>query len=148
MKVVIQRVKSSSVDIDGITISSIGLGLTILVGVCGNDIDADLDWIVRKIINMRLFSDSKGLMNLSVKDVNGDILVVSQFTLFANCKKGNRPSFTEAASPVFAKNIYERLIEKMNNATGKIVKKGVFGADMNLKIENDGPVTIVLDSKL
>lgn len=148
MRVVIQRVKSSSVEIDGVVTASIDRGLNVLVGITASDTDADIDWIVRKIINMRLFCDSKGLMNLSVKDVDGDILLISQFTLFANCKKGNRPSFTEAAPSNLAKDMYDIFIDKMNVVLGKTVKEGVFGADMNVKIENDGPVTIVLDSKL
>lgn len=145
MKLVIQRVKSASVSIDGRVYNAIQQGLLLLVGVGPEDQQEDLDYAVRKIVNMRIFSDDEGKMNLSVKDIQGEILSVSQFTLFADTKKGNRPAFTGAAKPDMAEAFYQDFNQKL--AKEVPVEAGVFGADMQVELVNDGPVTIILDTK-
>lgn len=147
MKVVIQRVSEAFVKIDGMIHGQIGQGLLLLVGIESADTDEDCDWLVNKIIQLRIFSDSEGLMNLSVQDIQGEILVISQFTLHAKTKKGNRPSFIDAAPPATAIPIYEKFIAKMESILQKKVATGKFGADMKVCLINDGPVTILIDTK-
>lgn len=145
MKIILQRVKRASVTIDGQLHNAIKQGLLLLVGVGPEDGQEDLAYAVRKIVNMRIFSDSEGKMNLSVKDVAGEILSISQFTLFADTKKGNRPAFTGAAKPDVASQLYDRFNALL--AQEVPVKTGLFGADMQIELVNDGPVTIVLDTR-
>lgn len=145
MKLVIQRVKSASVSIDGRVYNAIQQGLLLLVGVGPEDQQEDLDYAVRKIVNMRIFSDDEGKMNLYVKDIQGEILSVSQFTLFADTKKGNRPAFTGAAKPDMAEAFYQEFNQELAKEVS--VEAGVFGADMQVELVNDGPVTIILDTK-
>lgn len=145
MKLVIQRVKSASVSIDGRVYNAIQQGLLLLVGVGPEDQQEDLDYAVRKIVNMRIFSDEEGKMNRSVKDIQGEILSVSQFTLFADTKKGNRPAFTGAAKPDMAEAFYQEFNQELAKEVS--VEAGVFGADMQVELVNDGPVTIILDTK-
>ncbi len=147
MRVVIQRVSSSSVTIDGVCHGEIGLGMTILVGIEEADGDEDIDWLCKKIVNLRIFDDEDGVMNRSVKDINGEILVISQFTLHASTKKGNRPSYIKAAPPHISIPVYEKFLEKLEFVFEKKIKRGIFGADMKVKIDNDGPVTIIIDTK-
>ena len=147
MKAVLQRVSHCSVTVDGQTISSIGTGLLVLLGVGYEDTDADISWLVRKISQMRIFPDENDVMNLSVMDTGGDILVVSQFTLMASCKKGKRPAYIAAASQDIAVPMYESFCSALSAAIGKQVQTGRFGADMKVELLNDGPVTICLDSK-
>lgn len=147
MRLIIQRVKNASVTIENAVFSSINSGLMVLVGIEDADDEKDSDWLVQKLINMRIFSDSEGKMNLSVKEINGEILIVSQFTLHASTQKGNRPSFIKAARPEKAIPLYESFIKKINLELGKDCKTGVFGADMKVELINDGPVTIFIDSK-
>ncbi len=147
MRLIIQRVKSASVTIENAVFSSINSGLMVLVGIEDADDEKDSDWLVQKLINMRIFSDSEGKMNLSVKEINGEVLVVSQFTLHASTQKGNRPSFIKAARPEKAIPLYENFIKKLNLELGKECKTGIFGADMKVELINDGPVTIFIDSK-
>jgi D-tyrosyl-tRNA(Tyr) deacylase len=148
MRLIIQRVKSASVTIDNTVFSSINDGLMVLVGIEDADEEKDSDWLVQKLINMRIFSDTEGKMNLSVKEINGEILVVSQFTLHASTQKGNRPSFIKAARPEKAIPLYDNFIDKLNKESGKECKTGSFGADMKVELINDGPVTIFIDSKI
>ena len=148
MRAVIQRVKSCSVDIAGQTVGSIGAGMLILLGVEAADTAEDIDWLVGKISRLRIFDDENGVMNRSVIDVEGEVLAVSQFTLNASTKKGNRPSYIHAAGHDLAIPLYERFCKRMQELTGKEVKTGVFGADMKVALVNDGPVTIIVDSKL
>ena len=145
MKLVIQRVKSASVSIDGRVYNAIQQGLLLLVVVGPEDQQEDLDYAVRKIVNMRIFSDDEGKMNFSVKDIQGEILSVSQFTLFADTKKGNRPAFTGAAKPDMAEAFYQEFNQELAKEVS--VEAGVFGADMQVELVNDGPVTIILDTK-
>ena len=147
MKVVIQRVSQASVTIDGKIKSSIGLGLFVLLGVEDADTQEDIEWLSSKIINLRIFNDANGVMNVSVKDAGGDIILVSQFTLHASTKKGNRPSYIKAARPEIAIPLYEKMIVQLQNDLGKSIQTGTFGADMKVSLLNDGPVTIVIDSK-
>ncbi len=147
MRVIIQRVNFASVKIDGKITGSINKGLLVLAGWEETDTDEDQEWMSGKIVRLRIFSDEKGLMNLSVPEVNGDILLVSQFTLFASTKKGNRPSFIRSAKPDFAIPMYHKFIQCLENEFGKPIKAGIFGADMKINLENDGPVTIYMDSK-
>lgn len=147
MRVLIQRVTNASVSIDGVTVGAIGCGLLVFVGVEDADIEEDLSWMCSKICGLRIFSDKTGRMNYSVRDVDGEILVVSQFTLHACTKKGNRPSFTAAGRPEFAKAMYDDMIAKLKSLGVKKVESGRFGADMNVELLNDGPVTIWIDSK-
>ena len=145
MKIIVQRVKQAQVSIEGQVYSQIKQGLLLLVGVGPEDQAEDLDYAVRKLVNMRIFSDTEGKMNLSVKDIEGEILSISQFTLFADTKKGNRPAFTGAAKPDMAEAFYQDLNRKL--AKEIPVETGVFGADMQVELINDGPVTIILDTK-
>ncbi len=148
MKIVLQRVKHSSVSIAGELHSSIGKGLMVLVGVMTGDTEADVDWLAQKTANMRIFDDENGVMNKSVIEVGGEVLTVSQFTLAASTKKGNRPSYIHAAGHDLAIPLYERYCSKVEELVGRPVKKGVFGADMQVELVNDGPVTIIVDSRL
>ncbi|HNV52653.1 MAG TPA: D-aminoacyl-tRNA deacylase [Tenuifilaceae bacterium] len=147
MRVVIQRVSSSKVDIDGKTVGSIGLGLLVLSGFESADTQEDLEWTAAKITKLRIFDDNEGVMNLSVTDVNGDILAVSQFTLHAKTKKGNRPSYIQAAPPDIAIPLYENFVKILETEINKKVQTGKFGANMAVLLVNDGPVTIIIDSK-
>ena len=147
MKIVIQRVSNASVTIDGNVKSSIGLGMLVLLGIEEADTQEDIEWLSSKIINLRIFNDENGVMNVSVKDAGGDILLVSQFTLHASTKKGNRPSYIKAAKPEIAIPMYEKMILQLQTDLGKPIQTGTFGADMKVSLLNDGPVTIVIDSK-
>jgi D-tyrosyl-tRNA(Tyr) deacylase len=147
MRAVIQRVSEARVTVDEKPVSSIGPGLLILLGIEEKDEKEDIDWLVRKIVKMRLFNDEKGVMNHSVQEVDGSLLVVSQFTLHASTKKGNRPSYIRAARPEIAVPLYEKFIAALEQAHGKPVGTGVFGAYMSVHLLNDGPVTIFLDTK-
>lgn len=147
MRAVIQRVSHSSVIIDGICNGEIGNGLNILIGIEDEDDDNDIEWLCHKIVNLRIFDDSDGIMNLSVKDVDGDILVISQFTLFASTRKGNRPSYAKAAKHSVSVPLYEKFLKRLELILGKPVKKGIFGANMKVTIVNEGPVTILIDTK-
>jgi D-aminoacyl-tRNA deacylase len=148
MRVVIQRVLEAQVAIDFEIIGKIGKGLVVLVGIEEEDTTDDLVWLCNKIVNLRIFDDENKVPNLSVKDVNGEILVVSQFTLHASTKKGNRPSYIKASKPEHALPLYEHFVMQLETDLGKIVSTGTFGADMNVKLINHGPVTIIIDSKL
>jgi len=147
VRVVIQRVKEASVEIDRQIKSSIQRGLLVLAGFEETDTAEDLEWLSKKIVQLRIFSDAQGLMNLSVQDVQGEILIVSQFTLHASTKKGNRPSYMNAAKPEIAIPLYEQFIRQVEADLGKAVATGEFGADMKVALVNDGPVTIVMDTK-
>jgi D-aminoacyl-tRNA deacylase len=147
MRILLQRVSEASVIIENSMHANIHKGLLVFLGICHDDTDEDCDWLIQKIINMRIFSDEDGKMNLSVLDVNGSILVVSQFTLHASTKKGNRPSFIQAARPEQAIPLYEAFLGKLKKSALQI-QSGVFGADMKVQLINDGPVTIFMDSKL
>lgn len=147
MRTVIQRVTSASVEINGKTRGEIGQGLLILLGIETDDDKEDITWLVRKIINLRIFNDGEQVMNLSLKSIGGEALVVSQFTLHASIKKGNRPSYIASAKPEIAVPLYENFIEQLENELGKKIKTGEFGADMQVRLCNDGPVTILMDSK-
>ncbi len=147
MRVVIQRVKHAGVSIGGKLKSSIGKGMMILVGICDEDNDSDIEWLTRKIVNLRIFDDENGVMNKSVSDVGGDILLVSQFTLMAMTAKGNRPSYIKAARPEISVPLYEKMIASLITALGKEIGTGTFGAEMEVELINDGPVTILIDSK-
>ena len=148
MRLVIQRVSEASVTIEGELFSSIGTGLMVLVGIAEGDTPADVEWLAAKTASMRIFPDENGVMNRSVLDVEGDVLAVSQFTLMASTKKGNRPSYIHAAGHELAVPMYELYCEKLSGLLGKEVKTGQFGADMKVSLINDGPVTIIIDSKL
>ena len=148
MRLVIQRVSEASVTIDGELFSSIGTGLMVLVGIAEGDTPADVEWLAAKTAAMRIFPDENGVMNRSVLDVGGDVLAVSQFTLMASTKKGNRPSYIHAAGHELAVPMYELYCEKLSRLLDREVKTGVFGADMKVALVNDGPVTIIIDSKL
>ncbi len=147
MKVVIQRVSQASVTISQEIVANIQIGLLVLVGIEESDTQDDIDWLVNKIVNLRIFADTNDVMNLSVKEVNGDIIVVSQFTLHASTKKGNRPSYLKAAKPEFSIRMYENFVNELEIALGKKIQTGQFGADMKVSLLNDGPVTIIMDSK-
>jgi D-aminoacyl-tRNA deacylase len=147
MMSVIQRVSSASVTIEGKVKSSINKGLLVLVGIEDADTQEDIDWLSNKIVNLRIFNDSEGVMNVSVKDVGGDIIAVSQFTLHASTKKGNRPSYIKASKPEIAIPLYEKFVKALELDLGKAVQTGEFGADMKVSLLNDGPVTIVIDTK-
>ena len=147
MKVVIQRVSSSSVTIDAKIVAEIQKGLMVLVGIEDSDTPEDISWLTSKIVNLRIFGDENEVMNLSVKDIDGDIIIVSQFTLHALTKKGNRPSYIKASKPEIAVPMYEEFVAQMQKDLGKKVQTGVFGADMKVALLNDGPVTILIDSK-
>lgn len=147
MRVLIQRVKHASVTVEGELISKIGTGLLVLVGICDEDSNEDIEWLTKKISNIRLFDDENGVMNKSVIEIDGELLVVSQFTLMASTKKGNRPSYIKAAKPEFSIPMYEQFCKELQESVNKSVKTGVFGADMKVELINDGPVTIYIDSK-
>ncbi len=147
MKAVIQRVSQASVEINQSIVSEINTGYLILLGIAADDTNEDIEWLANKIINLRIFSDDKGLMNLSIKDVEGDVIIVSQFTLHAKTKKGNRPSYIKAAKPEIAIPIYEKFKAFFSQCLGKEVGSGEFGAHMNVSLINDGPVTIIIDTK-
>lgn len=147
MKIVIQRVNQASVSVSNEIVAQIDYGLLILVGIEESDDETDSLWLASKVVNLRIFSDSEGLMNQSIQEANGDIILVSQFTLHALTKKGNRPSYIKAARPEKAIPLYENFISKIENQLGKKIKTGVFGADMQVALINNGPVTIIIDSK-
>lgn len=147
MRTVVQRVRHASVTIDGQCVASIGQGMLLLVGFEDADEPNDLEWMAQKVANLRIFDDADGVMNRSVKDVDGELLVVSQFTLYASVKKGNRPSYIRASKPDVAIPLYESFCETMSLQAGREVKTGIFGADMKVSLLNDGPVTIVIDTK-
>ena len=146
MKVVVQRVKHASVTINGTVNGKINNGFLVLLGIQSTDSEQDVDYLVKKVTNLRIFSDENDKMNLSLKDVNGELLIVSQFTLYANCKEGNRPSFVEAAKPDVAIPLYEYFVSECKKII-PVVETGIFGADMKVDLLNDGPVTIIMDSK-
>jgi D-tyrosyl-tRNA(Tyr) deacylase len=147
MRIILQRVSEASVKIDGNIKGAIEGGLLVLLGIEAADSEIDADWLISKISGLRIFSDSEGKMNLSIKDINGAFLVISQFTLFASTKKGNRPSYIQAARPEQAIPLYEYFVSKLKSETNLIVETGTFGADMKVSLVNDGPVTISIDSK-
>lgn len=147
MRAVIQRVNKSSVEIDGKIYNSIGKGLLILLGIEEQDNTEDIEWLCGKISRLRIFNDNDGIMNLSITDINGEVLLISQFTLHASTKKGNRPSYIKAARPEIAVPLYNQFINYLSVNCNQKVKTGVFGANMQILIENDGPVTIIIDSK-
>lgn len=147
MRIVIQRVSEASVVIENKITSKIDKGLLILVGIEEADTDEDVKWLSSKVVNLRIFDDKNGVMNLSVKDIDGEIIVVSQFTLHASTKKGNRPSYIKAAKPDISIPLYERFVSQLQNDLGKEIGTGEFGADMKVNLCNDGPVTIIIDTK-
>ena len=147
MRIVIQRVSSADVSIDGVVYAFIGVGILILLGIGTDDDIEDVDWLINKLNSLRIFNDSEGKMNLSIHDVKGQFLVISQFTLLASTKKGNRPSYIKAARPEQAIPLYEYFIDTLANTSDTEVKTGIFGADMKVSLLNDGPVTIIIDSK-
>lgn len=147
MKAVIQRVSKASVTIEGEKVASIESGLLILLGIVDDDNEVDIKWLSNKIINLRVFGDENGVMNTSLKDTNGDAIVVSQFTLHASTKKGNRPSYIKAAKPDVAIPLYKNFINQIQTDLGKKIQTGQFGADMKVELLNDGPVTIIIDTK-
>ena len=147
MKVVIQRVSEAEVKVQGKIKSNIGLGMMILLGIEEEDNETDIDWLCNKITNLRIFDDNNGVMNLSLMDINGEAIIVSQFTLHAKTKKGNRPSYIRAAKPDIAIPLYEKFIGKFEAITGKNVGRGEFGAEMDVSLTNSGPVTIIIDTK-
>lgn len=147
MRVVIQRVTESSVSIDGKVYGAIGAGMMILVGIEGEDTSEDIAWLTSKIVNLRIFDDENGVMNRSIKDIDGEILVISQFTLHASTKKGNRPSYIKAAKPEISIPLYEEFKCTLAKELGKDIKCGIFGAEMKVSLINDGPVTILIDTK-
>lgn len=147
MRTVVQRVSEASVTVEGKIISKIDLGLLVLIGIEDADSNEDIDWLVKKICNLRIFNDENGVMNKSLLDVNGNAILVSQFTLQASTKKGNRPSYIKAAKPEIAIPLYEQFIESFEDQLERKVGTGIFGADMKVSLLNDGPVTILIDSK-
>ena len=147
MRIVIQRVSEASVTIDQQVAGEIQTGLLVLLGIEDADGQEDIDWLVKKLVNLRIFPDENGVMNTSVKDVDGDVLLISQFTLHASTKKGNRPSYIKAARPEIAIPMYEAFIKSLEMSLGKPIQTGEFGADMKVRLLNDGPVTIGIDSK-
>ena len=147
MKIVIQRVSKASVTIEGERVAEIQKGLLILLGIVNEDTQEDIKWLSNKITNLRVFNDDEGVMNKSIKDIDGDIITVSQFTLHASTKKGNRPSYIKAAKPDIAIPLYEKFVQQLEVDLGKKVQTGQFGADMKVELLNEGPVTIIIDSK-
>lgn len=147
MRAVIQRVKESSVKVDGKVTGAIDKGLLILVGIEDADTQEDIEWLTKKIVGLRIFDDENGVMNLSVMDIGGGLLAVSQFTLMASTKKGNRPSYIRASKGDYAEPMYEKFCQALEKESGKKVEKGIFGADMKVSLLNDGPVTIIMDTK-
>ena len=148
MRVVIQRVSQAQVIIEGNEVASIGNGLLVFLGIVNDDTKEDIEWLCNKIIHLRIFNDAQGVMNRSVKETNGDIIVVSQFTLHASTRKGNRPSYIKAAKPDYAIPMYESFVKQLESHLGRPVQTGRFGADMKVQLLNDGPVTILIDSKI
>jgi D-tyrosyl-tRNA(Tyr) deacylase len=148
MRVVIQRVLSADVVAEGVPTATIGRGLLVLLGIEEGDGEEDIDWLCRKTVQLRVFDDESGVMNLDVRQVGGEILLVSQFTLHASTRKGNRPSYARAAAPDRALPLYERFVRSLSDALGKPVGTGVFGADMQVALVNDGPVTLIIDSRI
>jgi len=147
MRIVIQRASEASVTVDGSITGAIKTGLLVFLGIEDADTDEDVSWLSNKIVNLRIFNDNDGVMNLNVTEVGGDILLVSQFTLHANTKKGNRPSYSKASKPDIAIPMYEKMIRELESDMCKKIQTGIFGADMKVRLQNDGPVTIVIDSK-
>jgi len=147
MRIVLQRVSEASVTIDNSVVANINKGLVVLLGIEDEDTQDDISWLSAKISKLRIFSDENGLMNKSVQEINGDIILVSQFTLFASTKKGNRPGFTRSAKPAIAIPLYNSFIKQLESDLGKSIQTGEFGADMKITLINDGPVTITIDSK-
>jgi D-aminoacyl-tRNA deacylase len=147
MKAVIQRVSNAGVTINGISVAQIGIGLLVFIGIEDADGQEDIEWLAAKIVQLRIFDDEDGVMNLSVKDTGGDILLVSQFTLQASTKKGNRPSYLKASKPDIAIPLYEKMIRRLEQESGKQIFTGQFGADMQVSLINNGPVTIIIDTK-
>lgn len=148
MRAVIQRVTRASVTIERKVHGQIDNGLLVLIGIEDADTQGDIEWLSNKIVNLRIFNDEKGVMNTSVKDLKGNILLISQFTLHGSTKKGNRPSYIRASKPEVAIPIYEKMIRQLSNDLGKLIQTGIFGADMKVELLNDGPVTIVIDTKI
>ena len=147
MRIVIQRVREASVKVEDKIAGAIGSGLLVLVGIEDADTLEDIQWLSNKIIGLRIFNDADGVMNLGIKEMGGEILLVSQFTLHASTKKGNRPSYSKASKPDFAIPMYEKMIHQLQTDLGKPIQTGIFGADMQVQLLNDGPVTIIIDSK-
>ena len=147
MRAVIQRVTRASVTIEGKIHAAIDDGLLVLLGIEDSDAPKDIEWLSAKIVSLRIFNDINGVMNISIKEIHGDILLISQFTLLASTRKGNRPSYIRASKPEVAIPLYEKMIQQLSTDLGKIIKTGIFGADMNVELINNGPVTIMLDSK-
>ena len=147
MRAIIQRVSQASVTIEGNKVAEIASGLVVLLGITDSDTSQDIQWLSNKLTNLRVFNDADGVMNTSLKDSNGSAIVVSQFTLYAQTKKGNRPSYIKAAKPEIAKPLYEQFVRQFENDLGQPVQTGEFGADMKVALLNDGPVTIIIDSK-
>ena len=147
MRIVIQRVTEANVKVEGKICGKIGHGLLILVGIEESDGNDDIEWLCKKIVNMRIFDDENGIMNKSIIDIDGNILAISQFTLMAQTKKGNRPSYIRAAKPEISKPLYNEFCKKLSLELGKTVERGIFGADMKVSLLNDGPVTILMDTK-
>lgn len=147
MRIVIQRVSEASVRINGKVNGEINQGLLILLGIVENDTQEDIDWLINKVLNLRIFDDLNGVMNLSISDIEGKILLISQFTLHASTKKGNRPSYIKAAKPEISIPVYKNFISQLENKLGTPIETGEFGADMKVSLINDGPVTIIIDSK-
>ena len=147
MRTVIQRVSACSVRVDGNIVGSIGNGLLVLVGICDEDTQEDIEWLCKKIAGLRIFNDENGVMNRSVMEIGGDVIAVSQFTLMAMTKKGNRPSYIKASKAEFSEPMYRKFCETLEKKTGRKVERGIFGADMKVSLLNDGPVTILIDTK-
>lgn len=147
MRVVVQRVSKASVTIEGKVNGAIGIGLLVLVGIENSDGDEDIKWLSNKLVNLRLFNDEEGVMNKSVIGIKGTILLISQFTLHASTKKGNRPSYIKAGKPEIAIPVYQKMVQQVETDLGKPIATGVFGADMKVELVNDGPVTIIIDTK-
>jgi D-tyrosyl-tRNA(Tyr) deacylase len=147
MRAVIQRVKFAKVLINNIITRQISDGILVLIGIEDFDSEKDIEWLCAKICRLRIFDDNQGIMNISVSDINGDIMVISQFTLFASTKKGNRPSYSRASKPGKAIPFYNKFVQELENVFGKSIQTGVFGADMKVELLNDGPVTIIIDTK-
>ncbi len=147
MKILLQRVQKAKCNIDGKEFSKIGEGILLFLGITHDDNEEDIDWLVNKIINLRIFNDENGVMNKSCMEINGEIMIISQFTLYARTKKGNRPSYIDAARPEIAIELYNKFIAKTDELTNKKSATGIFGADMKIELINDGPVTIIIDSK-
>jgi len=147
MKILIQRVKHSKCTVDGKEISKIGQGILVFVGITNDDTTEDIEWLANKMVNLRIFNDEDGVMNKSCIEIDGEIMIISQFTLHARTKKGNRPSYVDAAKPEISEPLYNKFIETVNSLTGKTSATGIFGANMKIELLNDGPVTIIIDSK-